>query len=535
MDGTSSPATLPVQEQRRAQARVAVGGGAGFTGSPVPDRLDAEVVVPVRWARVGPEVEAEFLAYLAGLGQFCDVTVVDGSTGEHAEQRRARWAQHVRVLTPDPRFGGLNGKVVGAMTGISAARHDRVVIADDDVRYDRPHLAAVVRALHHADLVIPQNHPTSFPWWAWWESGRMLLNRAFAADWPGTCAVRRSVIRAAGGWSADVLYENLEMARTVAAVGGRVVHRPDLLVARRPPTVRHFLRQRVRQAYEDRAEPLRLALGLAVVPATVALSRRPRLLLGAVGAVTAVAEAGRRRAGGRRVFPAHTPLAAPLWALERGVCSWLALVARVRGGPQYNGQRVLVAAHSPAWLSRHVPYRSMARPVAPTRSRRLARRLATNRTGRHPAPNAHTTSGGDMASTARDIMTAGAECVAENDTVASAAQRMASLDVGALPICGEEERLIGMLTDRDIVVKVVAQGMDPQETTVGALAEGVEVVTIGADDSLDEARRTMAKHQVRRLPVVEEDSRLVGMLAQADLAQAGHDSLTGDVVQKISR
>ena len=479
-------------------------------------RVGAEVVVPVRWDDVDPEVEADFTRYLAELARYCDVTVVDGSSGPHAAARRARWAEHVRVLSPDPARQGLNGKVAGALTGIQAARHERVVIADDDVRYDVPGLAAVVRALHDADLVIPQNYPTDFPWWAWWESGRMLLNRAVAADWPGTCAIRRSTILAAGGWSADVLYENLEMARTVAAAGGRVAHRPDLLVARRPPSARHFLRQRVRQAYEDQAEPVRLGLGLTVLPTTLALLRRPPLLAAGAGALVAVAEAGRRRAGGRRAFPAHTPLAAPLWTLERGICTWLALLARVRGGLVYHGRRVPVAAHSSDWLARTVP-----RMGGPEAGR-----------GRHHI-HTTTTAGGEMTSTARDVMTEGAECVSENDTVVTAAQRMASLDVGALPICGEDDRLKGMITDRDIVLKVVAKGDDPQSVTVGSLAEGGEVVTIGADDPLEEARRTMEQHQVRRLPVID-GHRLVGMVSQGDLAKALPDAQTGQLVESIS-
>ena len=238
---------------------------------------------------------------------------------EHSRGQRIEAEIVIPVRWDDVRA---NGKVTGAMTGIEAARHERVVLADDDVRYDRPHLAAVVRALDDADLVLPQNYPTHLPWWAWWESGRVLLNRAVAADWPGTCAVRRSLVLAAGGWSADVLYENIEMARTIRAVGGRVVHRPDLLVARRPPPVRHFLRQRVRQAYEDQAEPLRLALGVAVVPTTLALARRPRLLAAGAALVVTAAEAGRRRSGGLRAFPAPLPRSpdagrGPLGALAR--------------------------------------------------------------------------------------------------------------------------------------------------------------------------------------------------------------------------
>jgi CBS domain-containing protein len=138
-----------------------------------------------------------------------------------------------------------------------------------------------------------------------------------------------------------------------------------------------------------------------------------------------------------------------------------------------------------------------------------------------------------MSSTARDVMTEGAQCVSENDTVATAAQQMASLDVGALPICGEDDRLKGMITDRDIVIKVVAQGQDPQEVTVATVVEGSELVTIGADDPLEEARRTMAEHQVRRLPVID-GHRLVGMVSQGDLAKALPDDRTGQLVESIS-
>ena len=138
-----------------------------------------------------------------------------------------------------------------------------------------------------------------------------------------------------------------------------------------------------------------------------------------------------------------------------------------------------------------------------------------------------------MTSTARDVMTETAECVSVNDTVATAAERMASLDVGSLPICGNDDRLKGMLTDRDIVIKVVAQGQDPQQVNVGRLAEGTEVVTIGADDSLEEARRTMEQHQVRRLPVID-GHRLVGIISQGDLAKTLPDDQTGRLVESIS-
>src|SRR3954447_8006389 len=121
-----------------------------------------------------------------------------------------------------------------------------------------------------------------------------------------------------------------------------------------------------------------------------------------------------------------------------------------------------------------------------------------------------------MSKTARDVMTGGAECIGEKDTLVDAARKLAELDVGAMPICGEDNRLKGMLTDRDIVVKALAQGRDPSSTPVGEFAEG-KPVTIGADDPVDEALRTMAEHKVRRLPVID-GHELVGVIAQADNA-----------------
>jgi CBS domain-containing protein len=134
---------------------------------------------------------------------------------------------------------------------------------------------------------------------------------------------------------------------------------------------------------------------------------------------------------------------------------------------------------------------------------------------------------------ARDIMTPDCACVGENDTVLDAAKRLAELDIGAMPICGEDDRLKGMLTDRDIVVKVLAQGKDPASTRAGELATQGEVVTIGADDSIDEALRTMTEHKVRRLPVID-DQRCVGIISQADIATNIDEEKVGDLVEAIS-
>jgi CBS domain-containing protein len=134
---------------------------------------------------------------------------------------------------------------------------------------------------------------------------------------------------------------------------------------------------------------------------------------------------------------------------------------------------------------------------------------------------------------ARDVMTPECKCVGENDTVLDAAKQLAENDIGSMPICGEDNRLKGMITDRDIVVKVLAQGKDPGSTRVGDLADQSEVVTIGADDSIDEALRTMTEHKVRRLPVIDGHD-CVGVISQADLATNIDEEKVGDLVEAIS-
>ncbi|MEU9236000.1 CBS domain-containing protein [Streptomyces subrutilus] len=133
---------------------------------------------------------------------------------------------------------------------------------------------------------------------------------------------------------------------------------------------------------------------------------------------------------------------------------------------------------------------------------------------------------------AREIMTGGAECIGAEETVLEAAKKMTRMGVGALPICGTDDKLKGMLTDRDIVVKVLGAGKDPAQVKAGELAQG-EAVTIGADDDAAEILRTMSEHQVRRLPVID-GHRLVGIVAQADVARALPDPQVGDLLQALS-
>lgn len=135
--------------------------------------------------------------------------------------------------------------------------------------------------------------------------------------------------------------------------------------------------------------------------------------------------------------------------------------------------------------------------------------------------------------TARDIMSGSAECARTSDTLAEAAEKMKALDVGALPICGDDNRLHGVITDRDIVVDCIAAGGDPKTATVQAYCSD-ETVTIGAEDSVDEALQTMIDHGVRRLPVIDGHD-LVGILTQADVAKNLSDDQTAKLVEAISK
>jgi len=135
--------------------------------------------------------------------------------------------------------------------------------------------------------------------------------------------------------------------------------------------------------------------------------------------------------------------------------------------------------------------------------------------------------------TAREIMNSGVEVVGPEDSVQDAARRLAEHDIGAMPVCNTERRLEGMITDRDIAVKVVAAGLDPRSTKVGEVVRPTEVVTIGADDSVEEALRTMKEHAVRRLPVID-GREVIGMVTQADVAMNLPEGKVGDLVEAIS-
>ncbi|MGI8434634.1 MAG: glycosyltransferase [Nocardioidaceae bacterium] len=353
--------------------------------SAAPTLAQATYVLPLKLSQAA---DGELTSYLRRLGSMIEVIVVDGSAPDVFAAHATLWDGAVRHLPV--RSNTLNGKVAGVCDGVLAARTAYVVIADDDVRYDASMLRNVVERLADHDAVVPQNYFDPLPWHARWDTGRSLVNRAFALDYAGTLGVRREAFLVAGGYCGAVLFENLELLRTLRARGFDVHHAQDVFVARRPPEAAQFTRQRVRQAYDSLAQPGRLAMELSVLPVLSAAwlsGRRRGRATSALGVAAvqvsvgafALAEVGRRRSGGTRVFERSAALWAPLWTVERAVCSWLALASLARGGARYAGHRLGLAAHRSSALEAAARTRPMSCPAADCSCRLVLRDVAPRR------------------------------------------------------------------------------------------------------------------------------------------------------------
>lgn len=305
-------------------------------------------VLPIRWA--SDEGRQGLTAYLEWLAERCgQVIVVDGSPPSVFAGNAAAWSSFATHIAPDADLRTIRmGKVAGVLTGVRRAREEAIVLADDDVRYDDEGLSRMVDLLADCDLVSPQNFFDPMPWHAQWDTARTLVNRALGNDPAGTIGVRKSSMEALDGYDGEVLFDNLELIRTVEAAGGWAVAAPDLYVARVPPSTSRFWEQRTRQAYEEFATPARMAGWLAMAPLGAAMlaRRRRKELAAGVAAAVAIAEVGRSRHGGSAVFPRGAALLAPVWLAERSVCVWLAVLRRLReGGLRYRGQVISAAAN----------------------------------------------------------------------------------------------------------------------------------------------------------------------------------------------
>ncbi|MEJ7559619.1 MAG: hypothetical protein WKF66_15025 [Pedobacter sp.] len=300
-------------------------------------------VLPIKWDK---NID-ELTSYLEYIAPNVDLIIVDGSEPVNFEEHRLVWSALGKHIAPYTQFQFLNGKVNGVLTGLIASENAHIIIADDDVRYTLDQLHELDQLLLQSELIVPQNYFDPCPWHAQWDSSRSLLNLALAHDYPGTLAVQRDFILAVGGYDGNVLFENLELIRTVKAGNGKVLGKPELLIRRLPPSSKHFWSQRVRQAYDDYAQPARWLFFVAFIPTLIVLASFSLwLILVIVVAAIAIAEVGRQKFGGIKVFSISCSFFAPVWLLERGICTWLAIFNKfLKGGVRYSGSVISNAAN----------------------------------------------------------------------------------------------------------------------------------------------------------------------------------------------
>ena len=203
----------------------------------------------------------------------CEVLVVDGSPREVFEQHHRAWSGVCNHLEVDRQYGYLNDKVNGIHTGVALAACEKIVLADDDIRYSTANVEQMCALLEEYEMVRPQNYLDPRPWWARLESARMLINRATLriGDYPGTCGFRKSTMLRVGHYDGDVLFDNEEIVRHFAASGAAIFYAIDFFVQKRPPHLRKWVEQRPRQAYEDFSLRAKTTLFLAL-PFVVLLS-----------------------------------------------------------------------------------------------------------------------------------------------------------------------------------------------------------------------------------------------------------------------
>ena len=324
-------------------------------------RFQCSFIVPIRRVAFDPAEAVLFADYFKMLrAEGCEVLVIDGSPARVFEEHHELWSTVVtRHTEPDPRYKYLNGKVNGVHTGVDLASCERIILADDDIRFNGADINRMCDLLNDFEMVRPQNYLRPLPWWARLETARILINRGVlrAGDYPGTCGFRRSTMRRVGPYDGDVLFDNEEIVRHFALHGANINYARDFFILKRPPTFNKWLEQRPRQAYEDFVMRAKTVAFLAVLPVIAALG----LLIGPMGALGLIAgisllamllsAVGLLRDRAYRFFPLTSPVFAPLWILERSLSVYWAMYWRVRYGGYPFGQRLLSKGTGEAWVA----------------------------------------------------------------------------------------------------------------------------------------------------------------------------------------
>jgi hypothetical protein len=316
-------------------------------------------LLPIRRSVFSESAAAELRDYFSIVqGAGCEVIVIDGSPGQVFARHHDRWSGVCQHVIVDPRFRYLNDKVNGVHTGISVATRAKIILADDDIRYTPTDVEGVCHLLDQFEVVRPQNYLLPLPWWARTEAARMLINRATLriADYPGTCAFRRSTILNAGEYDGDVLFDNEEIIRHFARRGSRICYANNFFIHKRPPKFRKWLEQRPRQAYEDFGLRFKTVLFASLLPIAVAI-----IFIGGVKSLSIfalsiaatsilLAFTGRIRGSARKFFPLSVCLFAPVWILERTLSTYCAFSwFLIRGGYPF-GDRILKKGMGRDWI-----------------------------------------------------------------------------------------------------------------------------------------------------------------------------------------
>lgn len=256
----------------------------------------------------------------------------------------------------DPKYTYLNGKVNGILTAVPIACHEKIVLADGDIRYHAADIRRMVEDLNYYQLVRPQNYFTPLPLWAKLDAARILLNRAFIreGDFPGTFGFLKSVFIAAGSFDGDVQFDNEEPVKHLQKHGANIKFSNDFFILRKPPTFNKWIEQRPRQAFEDFVMKEKTAFFLSLIPLHLLLSlsgkKKPMGVLALFLSILAIKKAfdGRQKAG-REFFPLETTFYAPLWLLERSFSVYLAVYWKlIRGGYPF-GNKIIKKGTGEAW------------------------------------------------------------------------------------------------------------------------------------------------------------------------------------------
>jgi hypothetical protein len=322
--------------------------------------LQCSFILPIRRVQHDPlEVEklANYFILLRSAG--CEVIVVDGSPAAVFDENKKSWQGFSRHVSPDPKYTYLNGKVNGVHTGIDLASCERIILADDDIRYSTADVERMCGFLDEFEMVRPQNFIAPLPWWARLETARILINRGAlkAGDYPGTCGFRRSTMHRVGHYDGDVLFDNEEIVRHFVLNGAHVKYALDFFIHKLPPTFRKWLEQRPRQAYEDFVMRAKTAAFLSVVPVTVALgfmvSARAAIFFLALLSLLSVSLSirGLIRNAAYRFFPRTSTLFAPLWIFERSLSVYWAVYWWARYGGYPFGPKLLSKGTGDAWIA----------------------------------------------------------------------------------------------------------------------------------------------------------------------------------------